>query len=52
MFKLYKGNKLTLSTSMKGNNVPRVVVPSFMSKIFKQSIDFKGCKLWNNLPNT
>jgi len=50
-FKSFKQKLLLFSKRTEQHNVPQLVVPSFKSQIFKQSIEYKRCNRWNSLPN-
>jgi len=50
MYKDITSNKIPLSQRSQSKVMPLVVVPTFVSQIFKHSVSFKGSMLWNKLP--
>ena len=50
MYDCYRSEELCFSQRSLDKNMPLVVVPSFQSQIFKNSIVFRGASLWNTLP--
>jgi len=51
MYKKYQGNNLLFTNHTIAKSMPLVTVPTFKSQLFKNSILYKGAKIWNSLPN-